>query len=144
MIARTPKKRRYTLPARGSMGAAMRLILEIAAGIVLGIFAFLYILKMVTGFRRWLGYRRAIKAEERLRQSRYEIAVSQGAPSDFIGGLYDLETWERAYHDGETERWIANKKEEEDYSRENPTPDTPETRAVLRAYRKALRPWRPR
>src|SRR5580658_3939082 len=121
----------------------MRLIVEIAAGVALGIFAFLYILKMVADFGQWLGYRRAIKAEDRLLQSRYEMAVSQGAPAEFIGGLFDLETWERAYRDGETERWMAQKREEQDYWREESTPDTPETRAILRAYRKAIRPWRP-
>jgi hypothetical protein len=122
----------------------MRLILEIAAGVALGIFAFVYILKMVAHFRQWLGHRRAIKAEERLLQSRYEMAVSQGAPAEFIGGLFDLETWERAYRDGETERWIGNKQEEPDYWREESMPDTPETRTILRAYRRAIRPWRPR
>jgi hypothetical protein len=119
----------------------MRLILEIAAGVALGIFAFLYILKTVADFRQRLNYRRVIKAEERLLQSRYEIAVSQGAPAEFIGGEYDLETWERAYGNGETERWITNKQEELDYYREHPAPAP--SRAMLRAYRKALRPWRP-
>jgi hypothetical protein len=119
------------------------MILEIAAGVALGIFVFLYIVKSVADCKQWLNYRRVAKAEDRLLQRRYEVALSQGVPAGFIGGLYDLETWEIAYRDGATERWITNKQEELDYYSENPMPDTPGTRALLRNYRKAVRPWRP-
>ena len=121
----------------------MRLILEIAAGVALGIFAFLYILKLVADFRGWLRGRRYDKDEKRRFDSRFDAAVSQGAPADLIWSSYDLQLWENAYRNGWTERWIANKREEQDYLRENPTPDTPGTRALVRNYRKAVRPWRP-